>query len=194
MLQKDLTEKLFEKGKVFNFSNGLSFIRLIGAFVLYYLTAQHMISYALWLTLLLVWTDYADGYFARKLNQISEMGKVLDPLADKACGILTFLALYQYHDLPFWILAIVIGRDALIVLGSFVLASKLPYITPSAMVGKITVTLAASLYLVYLVSYDPLKTPMLIITAIAIVASFLYYIVVFYQKMTTPEEETHDNA
>jgi CDP-diacylglycerol--glycerol-3-phosphate 3-phosphatidyltransferase len=178
-----LIHKLFEKGKVFTASNLMSLLRFVGAFYLYHVTMQHQVQWALWVTIILIITDFADGYLARRLNQVSELGKVLDPLADKACAALSFLALYWEYGLPFWVVAVVIGRDVLILLGSVFLITRLPYVTPSAMPGKIAVTLLSALYLIYLLNIEPLKQPVEWLAIAMLIISSLHYAFVFYQKI-----------
>ncbi len=170
-----LTQKLFAKGKVYTISNGLSLLRLLGSFYLYYLTIHHQSWTALWAAVLLILTDFLDGYFARRLNQVSELGKVLDPLADKVGTGLGVFALYQEYGLPFWVMALIIGRDIAIVLGSLMLMSRLPYVVPSAMPGKIAVTILAFLFLVYLLEIYPLQYPLLLLSVLAIGISSLFY-------------------
>ena len=177
-----LTQSIFEKGKVFTFSNFLSLVRLFGAFYLYYIVSQKELALTLIVTILLIATDFADGFVARKLNQVSEMGKILDPLADKFCAALGMLALYQFYGLPLWITVVIIGRDVLIVLGSLVLLSRLPYVTPSAMPGKIAVTILSLLFLVYIVEYEPLQVPLQILAFLALLVSAAHYGYKFLQK------------
>ncbi len=177
-----LIDKIFEKDRVFTLSNFMSFIRLVGSFYLYHLTVTKDLQPALILTFALIFTDFADGYFARKFNQVSEMGKVLDPLADKFCAALVMIALYQAYGLPFWVVAVVIGRDILILLGSIFLITKLPYVTPSAMPGKIAVTAVAALFLAYLLDFDPLKKPLEWLVFLMVVVSFAHYVYLFFKK------------
>jgi CDP-diacylglycerol---glycerol-3-phosphate 3-phosphatidyltransferase len=56
-------------------------------------------------------SDLLDGYFARKLNQVSEIGKVLDPFADSLSRLTYFVAFAGSGIMPFWILLILIYRD-----------------------------------------------------------------------------------
>jgi CDP-diacylglycerol--glycerol-3-phosphate 3-phosphatidyltransferase len=179
-----LTRKIFEKGKIFTLSNLLSLLRLLGAFYLYHVTAQKNLLLTLVVTLILIATDFADGFFARKFNQVSEMGKVLDPLADKFCAALGMLALYQYYGLPLWITVVIIGRDILIVLGSLILMSRLPYVTPSAMPGKIAVTILSFLFLIYIWEIEPLQIPLQVLTFLALLVSAAHYGYKFLQKLT----------
>ena len=56
-------------------------------------------------------TDWLDGYLARKNNQITNLGKFMDQLADKAFISGTMCALVWTHQVSYWLLAIVIIRD-----------------------------------------------------------------------------------
>jgi CDP-diacylglycerol--glycerol-3-phosphate 3-phosphatidyltransferase len=67
-------------------------------------------------------TDALDGYLARRLNQKSRLGSVLDPIADKALLITALLLLSWNHGnafphLPFWFPIVVLSRDIIVVLG-----------------------------------------------------------------------------
>ncbi len=59
-------------------------------------------------------TDWLDGYLARKLNQVSEFGKFLDPLVDKLLVIAALLILIDLHQVPAWGVFIIIAREILI--------------------------------------------------------------------------------
>ena len=79
--------------------------------------------------------DGVDGYIARHYNQISELGKILDPLADKlllvsAIVILSFDNAPRLGQIPLWLTGTIIGRDLIILLGVFVVRLT---------VGKLTV-------------------------------------------------------
>ena len=69
-------------------------------------------------------TDFADGYVARKFAQQTQLGRFLDPLADKVLITCAYIAMAIPHQdlpsIPIWLAAAVIGRDALILAGSLV--------------------------------------------------------------------------
>ncbi len=67
-------------------------------------------------------SDAVDGFIARKYNQISELGTVLDPLADKMLLVSGFILLSLDNDpylssIPIWLTALILSRDVLLVLG-----------------------------------------------------------------------------
>jgi CDP-diacylglycerol--glycerol-3-phosphate 3-phosphatidyltransferase len=71
-------------------------------------------------------SDGIDGYIARHYNQFSELGAVLDPLADKllllsALVLLSFDNRPRFDRLPLWLIATVFSRDAILLLGSVVI-------------------------------------------------------------------------
>lgn len=63
-------------------------------------------------------TDIIDGYIARKHGLVTELGKILDPVADKLMVITAITSLYQIGLLPVWLLVLIIAKEACIVVGS----------------------------------------------------------------------------
>lgn len=80
-------------------------------------------------------TDWLDGYLARKNNQITNLGKFLDQLADKAFISGTLCALVWNHDVSFWLLAIIIIRDTA-VSGIRMLAASNGEVIAANFIGK----------------------------------------------------------
>lgn len=66
-------------------------------------------------------TDLLDGWIARRRGLASRLGAFLDPLADKLLLTASFVTLTYLKTLPFWITAVVISRDALLVVGTLLL-------------------------------------------------------------------------
>jgi CDP-diacylglycerol--glycerol-3-phosphate 3-phosphatidyltransferase len=56
-------------------------------------------------------TDWADGYLARRRKQITPLGQVIDPLADKLLTSAAFISLVQMGLAPAWMVAVIIGRE-----------------------------------------------------------------------------------
>jgi len=80
-------------------------------------------------------TDFLDGYLARNYNMESNLGKLLDPLADKlmVCTVLIFLI--PMERAPAWIVAVIIGRE-LAVTGIRAIASEQNVIIAASWLGK----------------------------------------------------------
>ncbi len=77
---------------------------------------------------------------ARQQSAESELGRLLDPLADKVLAASVALALLVRQMIPLWYVAAVIGRDLLIVVGGFVLRRRIGAIPPSLPIGKAAAT------------------------------------------------------
>ena len=58
-----------------------------------------------------VLTDYLDGYLARRRNQVTRLGILLDPLADKLLTAAAFLSLVEMDAVPAWMVMIIVGRE-----------------------------------------------------------------------------------
>ncbi len=69
---------------------------------------------ALWAFVVGSISDYLDGYLARKLNQVTNVGKLLDPLADKILVCAAFIYLSAIGVCPFWVTIIIMFREFLV--------------------------------------------------------------------------------
>lgn len=131
------------QGKFNTFSNYISLLRLFLAVPFWFLLGNLEPGGWNWwpagLALFAGVTDLMDGYLARKLNQVTEWGKILDPLADKVCMAAIALQLFIVGRIDTVLLAILLGRDIIILLASLLFAKKIKEVIPSNYVGKITV-------------------------------------------------------
>lgn len=82
-----------------------------------------------------VLTDYLDGYFARRRNQVTKLGIVLDPMADKLLTAAAFLSLVEMGAVPAWMVMIVLGRE-LAVTGLRNVAAGRGILIPASTLGK----------------------------------------------------------
>jgi CDP-diacylglycerol---glycerol-3-phosphate 3-phosphatidyltransferase len=84
---------------------------------------------------LAVLTDYLDGYFARRRNQVTRLGTLLDPLADKLLTASAFLSLVEMDAVPAWMVMIILGRE-LAVTGLRNVAAGWGHLIPASGLGK----------------------------------------------------------
>ncbi len=97
-----------------NIPNLITISRLFLLIPVIYLLYQPSVSLqwgAFFLFLLASLTDWLDGYLARKLDQITELGKFLDPLTDKILVIAPLLIFIEQQKLPAWAVLLIIVRE-----------------------------------------------------------------------------------
>jgi cardiolipin synthase len=94
---------------------------------------------ALWLFVVQAITDLLDGFLARILGEKTSLGALLDPLADKAMLVSSFVVLYLKDIVPLWVTSVVLMRDLILTLGYLILCKLFRNIEilPSAL-GKLT--------------------------------------------------------
>ena len=115
--------------RIMTLANSISISRILLAFPLVYILnffsveTQEM-AYAVWgIILLIVFTDFLDGYVARKTDQITNFGKMIDPVADKICLVVVLTFLIFEYKLPFLIFFLLLSiRDVyLIIIGVYLI-------------------------------------------------------------------------
>jgi len=101
--------------RVVTVPNALSVLRLLGVpLFLWLLLGPHADIAALVVLAVSGFTDWADGVLARMLNQTSKLGALLDPAADRLYILATLVGLTLRHIIPWWLAAIIVGRDLLL--------------------------------------------------------------------------------
>jgi cardiolipin synthase len=104
-----------ERDQIWTIPNALSVLRLLGVPVfLWLLLGPHQDGWALVILAVSGFTDWLDGVLARKLNQMSRVGALLDPLADRLYILATLLGLVLRHVIPWWLAVVIVGRDVLV--------------------------------------------------------------------------------
>jgi CDP-diacylglycerol--glycerol-3-phosphate 3-phosphatidyltransferase len=104
-----------------NLPNQLTFLRLLLAVVMFCLIAWEYYWVSFVLFVIASGTDWLDGYFARKYGQVTTLGRILDPFADKVivCGTFIFLtAIPEMTRVGFglrpWMVVVLVGRELLV--------------------------------------------------------------------------------
>jgi len=143
--------------KRFNIPTWLTLIRLFGSplvlpFLLVYLEPLNIgwLNLVLgFLFILFAATDFFDGYLARKYGQVTAIGKVLDPIADKFLLYSTLIALLTVEKIYFYWVIILIGRE-IFILGLRYIASEYHFSVSVSWLAKVK-TVVQMAYLVYLI-------------------------------------------
>jgi CDP-diacylglycerol--glycerol-3-phosphate 3-phosphatidyltransferase len=158
-------------------SNAISAFRMVLAVpaALTLLADMRWVTFAIGVVGIL--SDLLDGYIARVRNEISDLGKILDPLADKICVGGVVVALLILGELPVWFVAVVMGRDLLIVLGGMLIERRTGQVLPSNYPGKAAaLTMAITLLLIVAQADRQWITPFFWLTLALLAISLALYV------------------
>jgi cardiolipin synthase len=100
--------------RVVTLPNALSALRLVLVPVFFWLVLTRRDGWALAVLMISGFTDYLDGVLARRFNQVSRLGQLLDPAADRLYILATLVGLAWRDVVPWWLLAVIVGRDVLL--------------------------------------------------------------------------------
>ncbi len=166
---------------VLTIPNAISFARLLLVPVfLWLLLGLDNAAGAGWLLGFIGATDWVDGYLARRLDQVSELGKFLDPLADRLAVASALVGGLISGDLPAWFAIALIVREGLIAVGALVLGVKAGSKLEVRRLGKLATLLLYAAIAWFFVGrgsdFDPLVWAAYLVGVPGLV---LYYVVGF---------------
>lgn len=186
-MEKDNLLKKIKLSDYFTIPNILGYVRLllIPLFVYLYLNAGSTKDYyaAAGVILISGLTDFVDGYVARKYNQITELGKFLDPLADKLTqGAIILTLMFRIKWMNLLVILFAIKELFMAVNGAVLLVKKGRKLDGAMWYGKVsTAVLYAAMFI--LILFPMLSSfwvnTLMAITAFFLTLSFVMYIPVF---------------
>ena len=97
-------------------------------------------------------TDFLDGFLARKLNLITDFGKLMDPLADKILVMTALIYLVTYGLIPAWVVIIIFARE-FIISGIRMVAASYNIVIAASVWGKLKTVSQMSMIVVLLLSF-----------------------------------------
>ncbi len=132
-------------------------------------------------------TDVMDGYIARKRREVTTLGILLDPIADKLLISAAFISLVQMDLVPAWMVVIIIGRE-FIVVGLRDIASVEGLVIPASALGKTKMILQviAGCAVILTAKYPALKslgTTLMWLVVLSAVASAIHYFQMFWGQI-----------
>lgn len=174
--------EIFKRDPFFTTSNMLSVSRIplsAGISWVHYNSGGTMTPLLWGMILFGIVSDFLDGFFARRNNQITELGKILDPVSDKIGAFIFFsYTVFVMEWIPFWYIGLIFFRDGMILAGSFIIKAKVGDVAMSIMSGKITVNAMAAYWISVIVTdgvyYWP-QTALLWISVACMVYSYFDY-------------------
>jgi CDP-diacylglycerol--glycerol-3-phosphate 3-phosphatidyltransferase len=173
-----------------NLPNVLTLTRLpLAAAGAYFLWRKDSVGVAAGFLVAAALTDILDGIAARALGQITDFGKKLDPVVDKAAVAVVGVILVLKYGVPWWIFAVAVARDVIIILSAWLIISRRRVVVPSNFWGKA----AAALMVVYAVAVVLAAAPwfttvLLWLVLASIIVSSASYGYDFYRAMSRKEQ------
>lgn len=151
--------KTFKKENIPNF---LSVFRifLVPLFI-YLFLSDNIKSGMLWGGAVFVFagiTDVIDGFLARKFNWVTDIGKLLDPLADKLMQIAAIVCLYIRQLIPIWLIITIVAKELLMIFGAAVILKKGHIYVQSNWYGKLGTTFFYTAVVLIITIDDKLPT------------------------------------
>ena len=105
----------YDTERALTFPNVLSMLRLLGVpLFLWFILYLHADRAALAVLMIAGFTDWLDGYLARRWHQISRLGQMLDPVADRLYIFAALLGMAFRGIVPWWLVVILVGRDLML--------------------------------------------------------------------------------
>ena len=112
----EVQETAVQTDRVLTIPNVLSFLRLLGVpLFLWLILVKEADGWAIVVLAVSGFTDYLDGKLARRWNQISRVGQLLDPLADRLYILATLVGLTLREIIPLWLAVVLVARDVVMI-------------------------------------------------------------------------------
>ena len=165
------------------FSNALSASRFVLTIPLCWSLYHAEVGWILFWTIVACATDFLDGYLARLLRQVSDFGKVLDPLADKFMVAAGAITIYASGRIEWWVLATIVLRDLLILLGGIFVQRRYGIVMMSNQVGKWAVGFVSLSLMLCAMAIEP-HWIWLSLAMSSLIISFVVYLFVFIRTVS----------
>ena len=181
-----------------NIPNFLSVVRLalVPVFaIVFHSGAQYAYTIAAVIFLAAEITDILDGYIARKYNQITRLGRVLDPLADKLMKATAMVCLSVVHIVPVWAVVALFAKELTILFGTIALYRRVKDVPGSNIFGKAAEFSICAMIVaeIFFEIARPLATILWIAVMAMEFAAMTIYIVRAVQSTNQIKEEAHEN-
>ncbi len=174
-----------ERIDFFLLPNLLAICRILLLPFIFYFLAQDTRSgliYALFLIVLAVASDLLDGYFARRLNQITDLGRILDPLADKLGLGASLIFIIIYRGFPVWAAGLLFAKDILTLIAAVAMVKRRGFVLMSNIWGKWNSVVWFVTVVVYIARIGMLQQWFLVIATVSVANCIIQYLRLFFAE------------
>jgi len=150
---------------------------LLLPFIFYFLARDTQLSFCIAIVLMgiAIATDVLDGYLARRFNQVTDLGKILDPVADKL-GLGMFVVFVIIHrGFPIWTAVLLFLKDIFTIIAGIMLVKKRGLVPISAYWGKLNSWIWVITVIVFILKIHPLEPWFLAAATISVIYSAILY-------------------
>ncbi len=164
--------------RIFTISNALSLFRALLTIPLVWVLELDRMNAALLIIVLGVLSDYFDGYLARRAHAITNVGRLLDPIADKfiMLAVMIFLILDPARRFPIFFFLLLGFRDITISIIASYLMDREAEVFESNLTGKWFVAVTALAMTLYVLEYTTLGLWVLLVATLLLLASWFFYV------------------
>ena len=146
-----------DKDRVWTVPNLLSVFRLLLLIPILLALQHEQRVWALFLMLLSVGTDFLDGYIARRWNQRSDFGRMIDPVVDKICvlTVVCFMVVHTAYSFPLWFFVFLLVREVGLMMCSLLVVRRKRVVMESNRPGKNSAFANGMVVLLFVLNLQP---------------------------------------
>lgn len=179
--------KITDPTRIITLANGLSVMRAFLTIPIVYCISKDLIVWTVVLIIFAVVSDFLDGIFARRAHEITNVGKILDPMADKIIifGVLLFLILDNSRNFPSWFFIMYIIRDLSISISGLIIMNQYDITLKSLNIGKWSIGISTLAIFLYIIELTPYNYYILIVATVLLIISWIFYLTLhisYYRK------------
>lgn len=177
------------RDKIINIPNCLTVVRIALLPAVVWRFRKGDLTGALIVYLIAMLTDAVDGIIARKCNQVTALGKLLDPIADKL-SLITLLGLFVADgQIPLWVLALILLKEAALVIGGGI-ALRRGIVVYALPIGKVTTVAFVSSIVARFLSLISLADVLLWVSITLSMVALVWYSADFMKKLRENDENS----